>query len=117
MKLHADASVKRQLVDALLQAGAVVTSQYEVDPTLDDDTVLALANERDAILLTEDKDFGELVFRRRLYSRGVILVRSDVVDADSVAQIKEMVMGALRDAERAFTTVTLTEARRRPIAD
>ena len=36
--------------------------------------VLDRAFSRHAILLTEDKDFGELVFRRRLPHFGVILV-------------------------------------------
>jgi len=42
-------------------------------PSLPDPEVLALATSGDAILLTDDKDFGELVVRRGLEHRGVVL--------------------------------------------
>ena len=34
-----------------------------------------MANQKDAVLLTADKDFGELVFQQRLINQGVILIR------------------------------------------
>lgn len=40
-----------------------------------DEEVLALAHSLDAILLTEDKDFGDLVVRQRRPVRGVVLLR------------------------------------------
>lgn len=42
-----------------------------------DDDVLGAAVGDARILITEDKDFGELVYRRRLHHRGVVLVRVD----------------------------------------
>jgi len=36
---------------------------------------LTSANEKDALLLTADKDFGELVYRLRRISAGIILMR------------------------------------------
>ncbi len=40
-----------------------------------DDDVLNLANQEAALLLTADKDFGEMVFRQRLHAHGVVLIR------------------------------------------
>ncbi len=40
-----------------------------------DDSVLELANELDAVLVTEDKDFGDLIFARGRRTLGVILMR------------------------------------------
>ena len=37
----------------------------EMDPGVSDDVVHNLANESQSLLLTADKDFGELVFRQR----------------------------------------------------
>jgi predicted nuclease of predicted toxin-antitoxin system len=50
---------------------AVVRSQ----PGLPDIDVLALANDEHRILLTDDRDFGQLVFQLRLPHAGVILFR------------------------------------------
>lgn len=46
--------------------GHDVLSALERDPRATDEELLALANEEQRILITEDKDFGELVFLRRL---------------------------------------------------
>ncbi len=40
-----------------------------------DKQVLALALDENRLLLTEDKDFGDLVFRSRMEAPGVILLR------------------------------------------
>lgn len=47
----------------------------EFAPSIDDETVLHQANLNRALLLTEDKDFGELVFRQGLVHMGVVLIR------------------------------------------
>jgi len=47
----------------------------EVVAGLSDAEVIALASREHRILLTEDKDFGELVFRRQRAVPGVILIR------------------------------------------
>jgi predicted nuclease of predicted toxin-antitoxin system len=60
-----------------------------MDPGISDDTVLDLANRHEALLLTADKDFGELVFRQKRFTPGVLLVRlaglSSAKKADLVA--------------------------------
>jgi predicted nuclease of predicted toxin-antitoxin system len=47
----------------------------EMDPGISDEKVLAAANDINALLLTTDKDFGELVYRLRRISAGVLLIR------------------------------------------
>ncbi|WP_216636353.1 DUF5615 family PIN-like protein [Chloroflexus islandicus] len=46
-----------------------------MEPGITDDEVLAIANRVQAILITADRDFGEIVFRRRLHTHGIILLR------------------------------------------
>jgi predicted nuclease of predicted toxin-antitoxin system len=52
----------------------------EEQPALGDIDVLNVAISNDALLVTEDKDFGELVFRLRLNHSGVLLVRIEDKD-------------------------------------
>jgi len=47
----------------------------ETAPGLSDSDVLDRANRMKAILITGDKDFGEMVFRRRATNHGVVLFR------------------------------------------
>jgi predicted nuclease of predicted toxin-antitoxin system len=71
----ADESVDRQIVDSLRQRGHDVMYVAEMEPGISDDAVLDLANQEGALLLTADKDFGELVFRLGRFAPGVILLR------------------------------------------
>jgi predicted nuclease of predicted toxin-antitoxin system len=75
VNLLADESIDRQIVDRPRQDGHVVDYVAEMEPGVSDDTVLHLANREAAILLTADEDFGELVFRQRRLTLGIILVR------------------------------------------
>lgn len=50
--------------------------------------------DREAVLVTSDKDFGELVFRRRLIHKGVILLRLPGMDPDDKAAVVASDIGA-----------------------
>ncbi len=63
MNILVDESVGQQIVARLRDDGHDVLYIAEMAPGVDDEEVLGAANEHDALLLTADKDFGELVFR------------------------------------------------------
>lgn len=71
----ADENLDRTVIDRLREAGHTVLAVAEILPGADDSRVLDLANRSRAMLLTEDKDFGELAFRQGLVHAGVILIR------------------------------------------
>lgn len=52
--------------EALVNLGHDVLSAREHCPHASDEALLALAREEERVLITEDKDFGELVFLRGL---------------------------------------------------
>ena len=56
-------------------AGHQIWYVAEMEPGISDETVLTLANQEGAILLTADKDFGELVYRQGRIAPGIILIR------------------------------------------
>jgi predicted nuclease of predicted toxin-antitoxin system len=75
VKVVADESVDKQIVDRLRVNGHDVLYIAELDPGVDDEIVLSRSRQENAILLTADKDFGELVFRQHLLHSGVLLIR------------------------------------------
>ena len=75
MNLVADESVDQPIVDRLRQDGHTVLSIADLDPGIADNAVLRLADQNSALLLTADKDFGELVFRMGNIHTGVVLTR------------------------------------------
>ena len=75
MNLVADEGVDRAVVERLRQDGHEVIYVAELSPSVSDEEVLRQANARNAVLLTTDKDFGDLVFRQGLAHYGVVLLR------------------------------------------
>lgn len=73
----ADECVTLSLVRELRGAGHDVLYIAESAASLSDEEVIALASREGRLLLTADKDFGELVFRRGYAVPGLILLRID----------------------------------------
>jgi len=75
MRFLADESCDFAAVRALRAAGHDVIAVAEVARGADDSAVVELARSEGRILLTEDKDFGQLVFAAAHHTAGVILLR------------------------------------------
>ena len=60
----ADENFPRPALEALRNAGCEIFSVAEECPGISDEEVTVLCSDGKRILLTFDKDFGELIFRR-----------------------------------------------------
>ena len=116
MKFLADESVDRQVVDRLRSDGHEVWYVTEMEPGILDGLVLSRANQEMAILLTADKDFGELVFRQKRISTGVILARLAGISPGQKAELVSTAISQhLAELESAFTVIAPGSIRiRRP---
>jgi rRNA-processing protein FCF1 len=77
MRFLADEGVDAAIVSAIRSEGHDVRWMAEELEGTTDDIVLEAAARDARILITEDKDFGELVFRQRLHHRGVVLMHDE----------------------------------------
>jgi predicted nuclease of predicted toxin-antitoxin system len=75
MRFFADENVARTIVDWLRAGGHDVLFAAEIRPGEVDSVWLNEAEAQQRLVFTSDKDFGELVFRDRLSSYGVVLMR------------------------------------------
>jgi predicted nuclease of predicted toxin-antitoxin system len=80
MRFLADECCDAGLVDVLRNDGHSVLYAIESLRGVTDDEILTCAFSENRVLLTEDKDFGELVYRLRRPARGIVLLRFDVAD-------------------------------------
>ena len=74
----ADESCDFNLVRILREAGHDVLAVCEISPRAEDLEVIERAVREDRVLLTEDKDFGQLVFAYGKDVRGVVFFRYPV---------------------------------------
>jgi predicted nuclease of predicted toxin-antitoxin system len=76
MRFLLDESAEFRLRGFLRDQGHDVTAiAHDYPASLSDDHVLAIAHAERRILVTNDRDFGELIFRQRLSHAGVIFFR------------------------------------------
>ncbi|TAN22038.1 MAG: hypothetical protein EPN33_10310 [Acidobacteria bacterium] len=102
MRFLADESCPAPLIFALRAAGQDVTAVSEFSPGASDEQVLAHAADEKRVLLTEDRDFGEIVFSRRQPNEGVVLIRFpagarsrlSAVFLEAVVRLGEQLRGA-----------------------
>jgi predicted nuclease of predicted toxin-antitoxin system len=101
----------RSLTAFPVREGHDVLSAIEIDAGVGDERLLAFALEEDRVLLTEDKDFGELAFVRRLRHGAVVRFVELTVDqqAEGMAELLEHHAAAL--AEPVILTITLKRIR------
>ena len=106
MKFLADECIERQIVDQLRHDGHIVLYVAELEPGISDQEVLDRANQEDAILLTADTDFGELVFRQEKVAYGVILIRlAGLSSVDKVEIIADAIEDHLAEFPHSFTVI------------
>lgn len=91
----------------LTSLGHDVVSIYDELPRLPDEDILAFAARDVRIVITNDKDFGELVFRDRRPHRGVILLRlANEHWTNKIAALERLLGELPEDLHECFVVVT-----------
>lgn len=107
MKILADENIEREFIEALREADFDILSVREDYVGITDDEVLQVAEDQSAVILTYDKDFGELIFRYSLKSRGVILLRlSNLILTEKIEKTITVIREHEAELENAFTVVS-----------
>lgn len=87
MNFIADEGLDKTLVMLLRASGHDVFYFAEEAQSTDDETILDFANKENRILLTRDKDFGELIYRLQKVHTGIILIRLEELHSQTRSQI------------------------------
>ena len=107
MNFVADESVDRQIVENLRVKGHSVLYVVELDPGVSNGEVFGIANRTNSILITGDKDFGELAYRQQLIHHGVVLIRlAGLSSSDKARVVVSFVENHLSELPKAFSVIT-----------
>ncbi len=92
MKFIVDDNLSKKLARFLNQLGHPTLRVRIINPGIDDYQVLELALSKDSILITSDKDFGELIFKEKLTHCGVIFLRlQDETPDNTIRAIQKLI--------------------------
>lgn len=99
-----DAGVGKSIETWLTTQGYNVVSIITINPEMNDKEILELAISCKGIIITMDKDFGELVYKSRLPHSGVILLRlEDAVAEEKLAVIQSIIPEYLNKTKDSFS--------------
>ncbi|HMU33532.1 MAG TPA: DUF5615 family PIN-like protein [Pyrinomonadaceae bacterium] len=107
MKFLADENFEPHFVERLRNEGYEVIFLDEYAAGISDEEILELAVKQDAVVITNDKDFGELVFRHGFESRGVVFLRLyDLPLSDRMRIVIEAIRSHEAVLKTSFTVIS-----------
>lgn len=116
MRILANENVTRSVIDGMRANGHDVLSVKESLRGEQDEAILARAQAEKRIVLTHDKDFGELAFRIGLPADcGVILMRLAGADPDADNKRALEAIESRTDWEGHFSVIAMDRIRMRPL--
>ena len=116
MRFLANENIPGDAVAALRQAGHDTAWIRSDSPGMPDDQVLARAVRESRILLTFDKDFGELAFRRRMPAQcGIVLFRVSTASPSLLVDFFRSLFTTDVEWKGHFTVVEDDRIRMRPL--
>lgn len=118
IKFLADVNIEKPVVDFLLKQGYDIKWIPDFDCEMVDEDLLKLANKEKRVLITNDKDFGELIFLQKSLSVGIILIRvRGQRSQDKVKLMKKLLMGYRDKLIKHYVVLTKDKIRIIPMGD
>lgn len=106
MKFLADENLGIRVPKYLQGLGFDIVAIREIFPGANDVQVLNLANKEGRILITLDKDFGELVFKEGLLHTGVLLLRLEDESIENKKKVLQNVLTSKRKLYKKFIVIS-----------
>ena len=117
MKFLADENIGLEVVSFLRSRHHNVSSVLEMEKLRgsSDDFLASLANREKRVILTLDKDFGELIFKKLRPAAGVVLLRLLNERQQSIIEVLEKLLKSKTSFRGNFVVVSEDTVRIRPI--
>ncbi len=112
MRFLVDECTGSKVAEWLRDANYEVFSVFDEARGMTDDDILAKALTENRILITNDKDFGEMIFRERRTHHGVVFMRLDDERAtNKIEVLRRLLEGYAEKLPEEFVVVTETKVR------
>ena len=111
----ADENIPKGTVDLLRRQGVDIVSVTKFSSGKSDAEVLDLANQTGRVIITFDKDFGQLIFKEKRKTKGLILLRFIPKSPQQIAKRIQQMLATEITIENCAVTVKEDSVRVTPI--
>lgn len=116
MNFLADAHISMEMVAMIRAQGHYCLDSSAIPPRMQDVDVLRMSAADGRVVVTSDKDFGELVFVHGIACPGVVLIRLALAnERDRVGHVRSVWPVVLSRLPGSFVTISTSGVRARPI--
>ena len=107
----ADESLHGVILHHLRESGLEVNSVVDHSAGFSDQEFINLAKEQNAVLITDDKDFGEWVFAHGITDLTIVFLRYELKDLEQILLSTLTVLNSLANDEPEHCFVTIKKNR------
>ena len=112
MRFLVDECTGPAVADWLKSQGHDVTSVFDEFRGIDDDEIIKMCIDDNRVLVTNDKDFGEKVFREGVFHKGVVLIRlEDERSSSKILVLSKLLQSYSNRLSDSFVVVTEKQVR------
>lgn len=97
MKFLVDVGVSKKVEKWLAEKGYNTKAVRDIDPKAKDAEILDIAVKEGRMVMTMDKDFGELVYNSGLKHSGVLILRLEDANGDQKLEIVKKILSDFAD--------------------
>ena len=103
IKFLIDVGVGKRIEEFLATKGFDIIAVRDINPSMSDREVLKLAVAEKRMIITMDKDFGELVYKSNLNHNGILVLRiEDANIADKIKILSDIITNYIDEINNSF---------------
>lgn len=97
MKFLVDVGIGKKVENWLKENGFDVLSVRDIDSRAKDSQILRWAVDQQRMIISMDKDFGELVYNSGMHHAGVLILRLEDADGDTKVEVTKKILAEYYD--------------------
>lgn len=111
-----DQNIQKELIQVLIELNIENISINKSFPGISDLEIITKAKKFNALILTQDKDFGEWYFAHKIKGEGILFLRFKHAELNSMkAILMNLLNEGLEKFKNKFVTITIEKIRIREI--
>ncbi len=97
LRFIVDVGVSNKVEKWLADQGFDVKNVRDIDPRISDHEIVKIASQENRMVITMDKDFGELVYRTSVVHTGVLLLRLEACSSEEKLNVIKRILEEHQD--------------------